>query len=601
MSISNFGVTVVVGVGPQGPAGPTGPAGPGVAAGGTTGQTLVKASNADYDTEWSSAGSGSVQSVSVVTANGVSGTVATPTTTPAITLTLGAITPSSVASSGAVTGSNLTGTNTGDQLTFKTIAVTGQPDIIADSITDTLNIAAGANITITTDASTDTLTISGSASTPPGGSDTQVQFNDGGSFGGDAGFTYNKTTDTATIGNLALTNALPVSHGGTGATSQAGARTNLGLGTASVLDSSTDGTLSANSDSLLPTQKAVKTYVDNAVTGLLDLKGSTDCSTNPNYPAALKCDAYVVSVAGKIGGASGITVEPGDVYFALADNAGGTQASVGTSWDVLQYNLSGVLLAANNLSDVQSASSARTNLGLAIGTNVQAYDATLQALSSYNTNGILTQTAPETFAGRTLTGTSARVSVTNGNGVSGNPTVDIDSGYVGQTSITTLGTIATGVWNGTAVPVTNGGTGATSAATAFSNLGGGAIGKLASLYGGIVITIGDGINPIPAGVTISDPWITNSCTITSWTIAADQPGSIVLDVWKSSYASYPPVVGGSITGSQKPTLSSAIKNQNLNPNTWTTTLSQGDSITVKVDSASTVTRVVLVLQTTRTT
>jgi hypothetical protein len=37
----------------------------------------------------------------------------------------------------------------------------------------------------------------------PGGSNTQVQFNDGGSsFGGDAGFTYNKTTDTATITNL---------------------------------------------------------------------------------------------------------------------------------------------------------------------------------------------------------------------------------------------------------------------------------------------------------------------------------------------------------------------------------------------------------------
>src|SRR5689334_4460868 len=32
-----------------------------------------------------------------------------------------------------------------------------------------------------------------------GGSDTQVQFNDGGSFGGDAGFTYNKTTDSATL------------------------------------------------------------------------------------------------------------------------------------------------------------------------------------------------------------------------------------------------------------------------------------------------------------------------------------------------------------------------------------------------------------------
>src|SRR3990167_5459648 len=39
----------------------------------------------------------------------------------------------------------------------------------------------------------------------PGGSDTQVQFNDSGAFGGDAGFTYNKTTDIATLtGGLTL-------------------------------------------------------------------------------------------------------------------------------------------------------------------------------------------------------------------------------------------------------------------------------------------------------------------------------------------------------------------------------------------------------------
>lgn len=52
-------------------------------------------------------GSGTVTGVSVTTANGVSGTVATSTTTPAITITLGAITPSSVASSGAVSGSTV--------------------------------------------------------------------------------------------------------------------------------------------------------------------------------------------------------------------------------------------------------------------------------------------------------------------------------------------------------------------------------------------------------------------------------------------------------------------------------------------------------------
>ena len=43
-------------------------------------------------------GSGTVTSVSVTTANGVSGTVATATTTPAITLALGAITPSAISS-----------------------------------------------------------------------------------------------------------------------------------------------------------------------------------------------------------------------------------------------------------------------------------------------------------------------------------------------------------------------------------------------------------------------------------------------------------------------------------------------------------------------
>lgn len=70
-------------------------------------------------------GSGTVTSVSVVTANGVSGSVATSTTTPAITLTLGAITPSSVNASGSVTGSNLSGSNTGDQTITLTSDVTG--------------------------------------------------------------------------------------------------------------------------------------------------------------------------------------------------------------------------------------------------------------------------------------------------------------------------------------------------------------------------------------------------------------------------------------------------------------------------------------------
>jgi hypothetical protein len=55
----------------------------------------------------------------------------------------------------------------------------------------------------------------------------------------------------------------------------------------------------------------------------------------------------------------------------------------------------------------------------------QASDATLTALAAFNTNGLLTQTAADTFAGRTLTGTGNQITVANGSGVGGNPTISL--------------------------------------------------------------------------------------------------------------------------------------------------------------------------------
>jgi hypothetical protein len=58
----------------------------------------------------------------------------------------------------------LSGTNSGDQNLFGTIAVAGQSDVVADSTSDTLTLVAGTNITITTNDSTDSITINSTAS-----------------------------------------------------------------------------------------------------------------------------------------------------------------------------------------------------------------------------------------------------------------------------------------------------------------------------------------------------------------------------------------------------------------------------------------------------
>jgi len=64
----------------------------------------------------------------------------------------------------------------------------------------------------------------------------------------------------------------------------------------------------------------------------------------------------------------------------------------------------------------------------------------------------------------TVTGTANRITSSGGT----SPAIDISASYVGQSSITTLGTITTGVWTGTSVALANGGT---SAALTASNGG----------------------------------------------------------------------------------------------------------------------------------
>lgn len=151
------------------------------------------------------------------------------------------------------------------------------------------------------------------------------------------------------------------------------------------------------------------------------------------------------------------------------------------------------------------AGNSRTNVTL---------DATLNALAAYNTNGILVQTAADTFAGRTITGTTNRITLTNGDGVAGNPTIDIAATYVGQTSITTLGTIGTGTWNGTAIAAVNGGTGLTTYAVGdlISPNTTTTLSRIAAVATGSVLKSA-GVNTLPTWGTLASTDLTNSSNI----------------------------------------------------------------------------------------
>lgn len=87
-----------------------------------------------------------------------------------------------------------------------------------------------------------------------------------------------------------------------------------------------------------------------------------------------------------------------------------------------------------------------------------------------------------------------------------------------------------------------------------------------------------------------------ACTITAATMVADVSGSAVLDIWKDTYANYPPTITDSIVASAPPTISAATKSSDTSLSGWTgKSVSAGDTFVVNVTSASTITKLNLVL------
>lgn len=95
----------------------------------------------------------------------------------------------------------------------------------------------------------------------------------------------------------------------------------------------------------IPTAAAVWSAIGTGIgaNDAMVFKGVINASTNPNYPTGVTGDTWKISTAGKIGGASGVNVEAGDTIICVTDNAGGTQATVGANWTILQTNIDGAV------------------------------------------------------------------------------------------------------------------------------------------------------------------------------------------------------------------------------------------------------------------
>jgi hypothetical protein len=209
------------------------------------------------------------------------------------------------------------------------------------------------------------------------------------------------------------------------------------------------------------TDAATKAYVDSAAQGI-DWKASVRAATTAAVTLASDLEAGdvidgVTLVAGnRILVKNQATGSENGLYVVQASGAPTRSTDADANAEV-----------TSNFAVFVEEGTAQADSGWVLTNNgTVTVGTTALTFTQFTGLGQITAGAGLTKNGNTLdaVGTADRITVNA-------DSIDISSTYAGQTSIVTLGTVATGTWQGNTIAVLYGGTGATTAAGARSNLG----------------------------------------------------------------------------------------------------------------------------------
>jgi len=191
---------------------------------------------------------------------------------------------------------------------------------------------------------------------------------------------------------------------------------------------------------------ATKNYVDSVAQGL-DVKASVVVATTANITLSglQTIDGITVAAGNRVLVKNQTTASHNGIYSASA--SAWSRTTDADTWNEL---VSAFTFVEQGSTQADSGWVCTVNAGGTLGTTAVTF-AQFSGAGTYSAGNGLSLTG-STFA---VAGTANRISVSSSG-------VDIASTYVGQTSITTLGTIATGTWNATTIATNKGGTGLTS-------------------------------------------------------------------------------------------------------------------------------------------